>query len=86
MSKEALMKFREEVMADEGLQQECRELMFEGPDRRRRAMKYVTEKGLSFSLDEFFDFLENPGDEVELHELELDFVVGGQVGTQGGGC
>jgi len=33
---------------------------------------------LSFSLDEFFDFLENPGDEVELHDLELDFVVGGQ--------
>jgi hypothetical protein len=51
MSKEALMKFRQEVMADEGLQQECRELMFEGPDRRRRAMKYIKEKGLSFSLD-----------------------------------
>ena len=84
MSKEALMKFREEVMADEGLQQDIQELMFEGPDRRRRAMKYVTEKGLSFSLDEFFDFLENPGDEVELHDLELDFVVGGQDG--GSGC
>ena len=78
MSKEALMKFREAVMADEGLQQECRELMFEGPNKRRRAEKYLKEKGWGFSLNEFFDFLENPGDEVELHELELDFVVGGQ--------
>tara|TARA_B100001971_G_scaffold168929_1_gene160604 strand:+ start:1142 stop:1399 length:258 start_codon:yes stop_codon:yes gene_type:complete len=84
MSKEALMKFREEVMADDGLQQECRELMFEGPDRRRRAGKYLREKGLAFSLPEFFDFLENPGDDVELHELELDFVVGGQAGASGG--
>ena len=78
MSKEALMKFREAVMADEGLQQECRELMFEGPNKRRRAEKYLKEKGWGFSLNEFFEFLENPGDEVELHELELDFVVGGQ--------
>ena len=84
MSKEALMKFREAVMADEGLQLDIQEMMFEGPDRRRRAMKYIREKGLSFSLDEFFDFLENPGDEVELHDLELDFVVGGQDG--GSGC
>ena len=78
MSKEALMKFREAVMADEGLQQDIRELMFEGPNKRRRAEKYLKEKGWGFSLNEFFDFLENPGDEVELHELELDFVVGGQ--------
>ena len=78
MSKEALMKVREAVMADEGLQQDIRELMFEGPDRRRRAEKYLKEKGWGFSLNEFFEFLENPGDEVELHELELDFVVGGQ--------
>ena len=78
MSKEALMKAREAVMADEGLQQDIRELMFEGPDRRRRAEKYFRDKGWAFSLHEFFDFLENPGDDVELHELELDFVVGGQ--------
>ena len=78
MSKEALMKAREAVMADEGLQQDIRELMFEGTDRRRRAEKYFREKGWGFSLNEFFDFLENPGDEVELHDLELDFVVGGQ--------
>ena len=83
MSKEALMKFREAVMADEGLQQDVQEMMFDGPDRRRRAMKYIKEKGLSFSLDEFFDFLENPGDEVELHELELDFVVGGNTHGHG---
>ena len=51
MSKEALMKFREAVMGDEGLQQDIREMMFDGPDRRRRAMKYIKEKGLSFSLD-----------------------------------
>ena len=51
MNIEPLMKAREAVMADEGLQQDIRELMFEGPDRRRRAMKYIKEKGLSFSLD-----------------------------------
>ena len=84
MSKEALMKFREAVMADEGLQQDVQEMMFDGPDRRRRAMKYIKEKGLSFSLDEFFDFLENPGDEVELNDLELDFVVGGGRGGSSG--
>ena len=84
MNIEPLMKAREAVMADEGLQQDIQEMMFDGPDRRRRAMKYIKEKGLSFSLDEFFDFLENPGDEVELHELELDFVVGGQ--QHQGGC
>ena len=78
MSKEALMKARQAVMADEGLQQDIRELMFEGSNKRRRAEKYLKEKGWGFSLYEFFDFLENPGDEVELHELELDFVVGGQ--------
>ena len=77
MKIEPLMKAREAVMADEGLQQDIRELMFEGPDRRRRAMKYFRKKGWGFSLQEFFDFLENPGDEVELHELELDLVVGG---------
>ena len=80
MSKEALMKAREAVMADEGLQQDIRELMFEGPNRRRRAEKYFREKGWGFSLNEFFEFLENPGDDVELHDLELDFVVGGQLG------
>ena len=78
MSKEALMKVREAVMADEGLQQDIRELMFEGPNKRRRAEKYLKEKGWGFSLNEFFEFLENPGDDVELHDLELDFVVGGQ--------
>ena len=77
MSKEALMKAREAVIADEGLQQDIRELMFEGPNKRQRAEKYFREKGWGFSLNEFFDFLENPGDEVELHELELDLVVGG---------
>ena len=77
MSKEALMKAREAVKADEGLQQDIRELMFEGTDRRRRAGKYFRDKGWGFSLNEFFDFLENPGDDVELHELELDLVVGG---------
>ncbi len=84
MSKEALMKFREAEMGDEGLQQDIRELMFEGTGRRRRAEKYLKEKGWGFSLNEFFDFLENPGDEVELHDLELDFVVGGQ--DRGSGC
>ena len=49
MSKEALMKAREAVMADEGLQQDIRELMFEGPDRRRRAEKYFRDKGWAFS-------------------------------------
>ena len=85
MSKEALMKFREEAMADEGMLQEIREIMLEGPDRRRRGEKYIREKGLGFSLNEFFDFLEKPGDDVELHEMELDLVVGGQAGGKGGG-
>ena len=83
MSKEALMKAREAVIADEGLQQDIRELMFEGTDRRRRAEKYFREKGWAFSLHEFFDFLESPGDDVELHDLELDFVVGGQSSDEG---
>jgi hypothetical protein len=77
MSKEALMKAREAVIADEGLQQDIRELMFEGPNKRQRAEKYFRDKGWAFSLNEFFDFLENPCDDVELHELELDLVVGG---------
>ena len=77
MSKKALMKAREAVIADEGLQQDIRKLMFEGPNKRQRAEKYFREKGWGFSLNEFFDFLENPGDDVELHELELDLVVGG---------
>lgn len=84
MSKEALMKFREEVVADEGLQQEVRELMFDGPNKRR-AVNYLQENSVGFSLHEFFDCLENPGDDVELHELELDFVVGGQ-GSSAGSC
>ena len=78
MSREALMKFREGVLADEGLQQEIRELMEAGDVEKANA--WVEEKGytdVGFTTEEIVDFLENPGADVELSDLELEFVSGG---------
>ena len=78
MSREALMKFREDVLADDGQQQEIREVM--ATLDVAKAQAWAEEKDytdVGFTTEGVLDFLENPGADVELSDLELEIVAGG---------
>ena len=76
MSREALMKFRERVLADEELQRELLEIWNIGDAAEGAA--WAADK--DFTVAEVADFLENPGAELQLSDFELELVAGGQKG------
>ena len=74
MSREAVMKFRERVLADEELQRELLEIWNRGDAAEGAA--WVADK--DFTVAEIAEFLDAPGADLELSDFELELVAGGQ--------